>query len=166
MKAPVSVTDPPKVVTRTSAKPAELAGVVTVIDDALLAVTVPALPPKATTLGDARLVPSMVTTVPPEVGPSDGLTEVIVGASAYVNAESFVTVPPGVVTLTFTVPEPDGEVTVSRVELSTSIEVPGFEVPKSTAVAPVRSVPVIVTDVPPPVGPPDGLTAVTVGGLL
>ena len=50
------------------------------IDDALLAVTVPALPPKATTLGDTRLVPSMVTTVPPEVGPSDGLTEVIVGA--------------------------------------------------------------------------------------
>ncbi len=104
----MSVTDPPKVVTRTSAKPAELlAGVVTVIDDALLAVTVPALPPKATTLGDAKLVPSMVTTVPPEVDPSDGLTEVIVGASAYVNAESFVPVPLGVITLTFTVPEPD-----------------------------------------------------------
>ena len=138
----------------------------TVIDVALLAVTVPALPPKATTLGDARLVPSMVTTVPPEVGPSDGLTEVIVGASAYVNAESFVPVPLGVVTLTFTVPEPDGEVTVRRVGLSTSIEVPGFDAPKSTAVAPVKPVPVTVTDVPPPVGPPAGLTPLTVGGPL
>ena len=99
--------EPPSVVTRTSAKPAELlTGVVTVIDVALFAVTVPALPPKATTLGDARLVPSMVTTVPPEVGPSDGLTEVIVGASAYVDASSFVPVPLGVVTLTFTVPSP------------------------------------------------------------
>ena len=51
----------------------------------------------------------------------------IVGASAYVNAESSVPVPLGVVTLTFTVPVPAGEVTVSEVELDTLIEVPGFE---------------------------------------
>ncbi len=36
-------------------------------------------------------------------------------------------------------------------------------VPKSTAVAPVKSVPVMVTVVPPAVGPALGLTAVTVG---
>jgi hypothetical protein len=35
--------------------------------------------------------------------------------------------------------------------------------PKSTAVAPVRLVPVIVTLVPPAAGPDDGATLVTVG---
>ena len=37
-------------------------------------------------------------------------------------------------------------------------------VPKSTAVAPVKLVPVIVTVVPPVLGPEVGLTPVTVGG--
>ena len=36
-------------------------------------------------------------------------------------------------------------------------------VPKSTAVAPVKPVPVIVTDVPPLVGPAAGLMPVTAG---
>ena len=74
--------------------------------------------------------------------------------------------PLGVVTVTSTVPVPDGEVTVSEVELSTVMEVPGFAVPKSTAVAPVKPVPVTVTDVPPAAGPLLGLTPVTVGGAL
>ena len=37
-------------------------------------------------------------------------------------------------------------------------------VPKSTALAPERLVPEMLTDVPPGVKPPVGLTAVTVGG--
>ena len=61
-----------------------------------------------------------------------------------------------------TVPVPAGEVTVRLVAVTPSIEVPGF-VPKSTAVAPVKSVPVTVTEVPPPAGPSMGLTPVTVG---
>ena len=36
--------------------------------------------------------------------------------------------------------------------------------PKLTALAPVKSVPVMVTTVPPAVGPEAGLTPVTVGG--
>ena len=43
------------------------------------------------------------------------------------------------------------------------IEVPGWPVPKSTAVAPVKLVPLTVTEVPPAVGPLEGLTPVTVG---
>ena len=38
--------------------------------------------------------------------------------------------------------------------------------PKSTAVAPARLVPVIVTSVPPVVGPVAGLTAVTAGAAV
>ena len=71
-------------------------------------------------------------------------------------------VPLGVVTVTLTVPVPAGEVTVRLVAVTPLIEVPGL-VPKSTAVAPVKLVPLTVTEVPPPVGPLEGLTPVTVG---
>ena len=71
-------------------------------------------------------------------------------------------VPPAVVTVTSTVPAvPAGLVAVICVAVSLTI-VAGV-VPNSTAVAPVRFVPVIVTVVPPAVGPDVGLTPVTVG---
>ena len=71
-------------------------------------------------------------------------------------------VPPGVVTVTSTVPVPDGEVAVTDVALLTMTPVAAVA-PKSTAVAPLRLVPVTVTEVPPAWGPLFGLTAVTVG---
>src|SRR5579863_2592122 len=72
-------------------------------------------------------------------------------------------VPPAVATVTFTAPpRPGGEVAV--------IEPSGFTVnavaavlPNITLVAPVNAVPVMVTVVPPVVGPEAGLTPVTVG---
>ena len=66
--------------------------------------------------------------------------------------------------MTSTVPaEPAGELTVREVPLPfTTTFVPAFT-PKFTAVAPVRLVPVTVTEVPPASGPPEGLTFVTVG---
>ena len=69
------------------------------------------------------------------------------------------------VTVTSTVPVPAGAVTVSEVALFTVTPVPAVA-PKSTAVAPVKPVPVSVTEVPPATGPLFGLTAVTVGGPL
>jgi hypothetical protein len=72
-------------------------------------------------------------------------------------------VPPGVVTVTSTVPGlPAGEVAVTVVAFTAVTLVAAFA-PKWTAVAPVRFVPVIVTVVPPPVGPEDGVMLVTVG---
>ena len=61
-------------------------------------------------------------------------------------------VPPGVVTVTSTVPVPAGLSAVIEVALTTVKFVAGV-VPKSTAVAPVKPVPVIVTNVPPAAGP-------------
>src|SRR5450631_2754804 len=55
-----------------------------------------------------------------------------------------------------------GEVTVSDVGEPTTIDVPATA-PKYTAVAPVRLVPVTVTEVPPASGPRLGLTLETVG---
>ena len=73
-------------------------------------------------------------------------------------------VPLAVVTVTSTVPVPDGELTVRVVELVTLTEVPAVE-PKSTVVEPeTKPVPVTVTGVPPAWGPLVGLTLVTVGG--
>ena len=61
-------------------------------------------------------------------------------------------VPPGVVTVTSTVPVPAGEVAEIEVALLTTTPVAALA-PKCTAVAPVNPVPVIVTLVPPAVGP-------------
>ncbi len=56
--------------------------------------------------------------------------------------------PAGVVTVTSTTPVPAGLSAVIEVSLTTVTFVAGV-VPKSTAVAPVKPVPVIVTSVPP-----------------
>src|SRR5581483_1924150 len=66
--------------------------------------------------------------------------------------------------VTSTVPaETAGLVAVTWVALLT-VKLEAACVPKLTAVAPVRFVPVMVTVVPPPSGPEAGLTALTVGG--
>ena len=71
-------------------------------------------------------------------------------------------VPFGAVTVTFTIPVPGGLSAVIEVSLTTVKFVAGV-VPKSTAVAPVKPVPVMVTNVPPDAGPDDGLMLVTTG---
>ena len=70
--------------------------------------------------------------------------------------------PPPVVTVTSTVPVPAGDVAVIWVAELTVKPVAGVA-PKFTALAPVKLVPVIVTVVPPPVGPAVGERDVTVG---
>ena len=71
--------------------------------------------------------------------------------------------PPSVVTLTDTVPtDPDGVVAAIDVLLMTVKEITATT-PIVTAVAPVKPVPVIVTEVPPSRGPLAGETPVTVG---
>jgi hypothetical protein len=121
--------------------------------------------PKRTAVAFSKFVPVIVTVVPPDVGPAVGLTPVTVGAATYVNrsADEVADVPPAVVTVTSTVPAvPEGLrsticVAVSLVKLLTMV------VPKRTAVALPKFVPVIVTDVPPDVGPAVGLRPDTVG---
>lgn len=72
-------------------------------------------------------------------------------------------VPPGVVTRALTVPAvPAGVVAVIEVALLTVKPAAGLA-PKLTPVAPMKSVPVSVTTVPPAVLPEPGETAVTVG---
>jgi hypothetical protein len=71
--------------------------------------------------------------------------------------------PPGVVTVTLTVPaDPAADVAVIEVAELT-VKLFAAVVPNLTAVAPLRLVPVTVTDVPAASGPIVGLSAVTVG---
>src|SRR5438876_9990354 len=78
----------PPTVTTTSSVSAACAGVVALIWVALTTLTpVAGLPPTLTVAGPvSKLVPVMVTAVPPAVGPELGLTAVTVGGgTAYVN---------------------------------------------------------------------------------
>ncbi len=71
---------PDGVVTVTSTGPAAPAGLVAEIEVSLLTVElVAAVPPKLTAVAAAKLVPVMVTEVPPAVGPLLGATELTVG---------------------------------------------------------------------------------------
>ena len=78
MNAAALVMLPPAAVTTTSRAPAVPGGVVRVTLVALTAVTV-ALAPPTFTDAPSRLVPTIVITVPPPVGPVMGVTEVMVG---------------------------------------------------------------------------------------
>jgi hypothetical protein len=109
----------------------------------------------------------MVTEVPPEAGPEVGLTEVTVGVPAtYVNWSftDVAEVPPLVVTVTSATPGVTvaGEVAVICVAEFTTTPVAAVA-PKATDAPVMKPVPVIVTDVPPLVGPVAGEIDVTDG---
>ena len=162
------VTCPPEPVRTTFNAPAVLAGVTTVTEVALtLVIEVPAVAPNVTDVVPSKLVPVIVTVVPPAVGPEANPaadnTDEIVGVPTNVKAEVDATAPPEPVRVTVTVPaELAGVTTVTEVALTFEIEVPAL-LPNETAEVPSKFVPVIVTDVPPLVEPDDGATVVIVG---
>ena len=87
-----------------------------------------------------------------------------IGPYVNLSAAEVAEVPPPVVTVMSTVPAGlAGDTTVIDVSLLT-VKVVAASVPKSTAAAPVRPVPVTVTVVP--AGPEDGLTELTVGAAM
>jgi hypothetical protein len=123
--------------------------------------------PNVTVAPLTKLVPVIVTAVLPEVDPLLGEILVTVGGAAYVNP--FVRLPLcplGFVTLTVTAPAvPAGVVAVMLVLLTTTTLVAAA--PPNVTVAPVaKSIPVIVTAVPPTVGPLFGEMLVTNGTVL
>jgi hypothetical protein len=105
-----------------------------------------------------------VTTTDVLWNPEAGLTPVTVGAegNVYVNWSSGLTgvVPPGVVTVTSTTPEPVGA--VAKMVFASPMANVAALAPKLTALAPVKFDPVMVTRVP--IGPEVGLTPLTAGG--
>lgn len=119
--------------------------------------------PKATAEAPPNPMPTMATIEPPPIGPEGGRISVMFGVGMYVkrSADDAAEVPPGVVTVTSTVPEPAGAVAViDSGELT--VKVPAAP-PKDTLVASLRLVPPMVTSVPPVLIPDEGVTEVTAG---
>jgi hypothetical protein len=73
-------------------------------------------------------------------------------------------VPAGVVTVTLTAPVASAAGLVTVILVALSEEMVAAALPKWTAVAPARLVPLMVTVVPPVSGPLLGLTPLTAGG--
>ena len=71
--------------------------------------------------------------------------------------------PPAVVTATVCEPDVPAGVTAVMDVGETTVKLAAATPPTVTSVAPVKLVPVIVMDVPPPTGPDTGLTPVMVG---
>jgi hypothetical protein len=160
----VVVGAPPGVVTITVAAPAS-GGVVAVIWVALTTVNVgAATPSKVTAVAPVtKFVPTIITVVPPGVRPYAGVILVMVGIAVYVYAFVPVAVPPGVVITMVTNPNAwAGAVAVICVSLTTVRAVAAVP-PRVTPVVPIRFVPVIVTLLPPAIGPAPGAMLVKVG---
>jgi hypothetical protein len=144
---------PPVVAAVTLMIPAACAGEVAVSFVADVYVTVPAAEePKLTVDAGVNPVPVIVTTVPPVMGPLVGTIPVTAGTYANLSFTDTALVPLGVMTVTSTTPAPGGDLTVIVVLEDTTREVPAV-VPNRTDVAPVKSLPVIVTAVPPAPAP-------------
>ena len=155
---------PPGVVTEIVTVPAARDLVTALMVVALVTVKLAAaVPPNVTAVAPVRLVPVMVTVVPPAVGPVVGTKLVIVGGATNLKVPGDVAVPPGVVSDTATVPAAWAGATALTVVGPVTVKLLADVVPNLTAVTPVRLVPVTVTVVPPVVGPAVGAMPVTVG---
>jgi len=110
-------------------------------------------PPNRTAVAPVKAVPVIVTAAPalPLVGENE---EILGAALVIVKFVALVAVPPGVVTVIFPVTAPLGTVVVICVPDEFTENELATTPPNFTAVAPVRPVPLMVTEVP--TGPLDG----------
>jgi hypothetical protein len=158
---------PPGEATRMSTVPVPAGEVAVICVAEFIVNEVAAVPPNVTAVALVKPVPVRVTEVPPAAGPDVGEMPVTAGAGRKVNwsADEVALVPPPVVTVMSTVPVPAGDVAVICVAESTVKPVAAVP-PNVTASAPVRLVPVMVTEVPPASGPADGAIPVTNGNPI
>jgi hypothetical protein len=160
VKLPVLVAVPFGVVTPTGPLVAP-AGTVAVIWLSLSTRKLAAVPLKSTVLAPVKPLPAIVTLVP--TGPLAGLKPLTAGGGATVKLVLLVPVPLGLVTSIGPLVAPGG--TVAVIWLSESTVKLVAPVPlKSTAVAPVKPLPVMVTEVP--TGPLEGLKPLIEGGTV
>src|SRR5262249_21666310 len=133
----------------------------------LMVKVVAATVPKETAVAPVKPVPVIVTDVPPPVDPELGETPATDGAAAAVKvywpAHTAADVPLRVVTITNTVPAAYAGVVAAICVLEFTVKLAAATAPKETAPAPVKPVPVMITDVPPAVEPDVGLRLVTAG---
>jgi hypothetical protein len=140
------------------------AGVVAVIVVLFTTTTfVAATLPNVTVAPVAKLLPVIVTAVPPDIDPLDGLTPVTVGGDTYVNPPDRLPLCPFTVTVTPTAPAVSAGVVAVIVVPFTTTTFVAATLPNITVAPEAKSIPVIVTAVPPAVVPLAGDTLVTPG---
>jgi hypothetical protein len=105
----------------------------------------------------------IVTAVPPAIGPLFGDTLLTVGLPTYVNPLARLPLCPLTVTVTVTVPALFAGVAAVVVVLFTTVTLVAAVPPNVTVAPEAKFLPVIVTAVPPVVGPLFGDTLLTVG---
>lgn len=165
LKSALGALVPPGVVTCTLAVPPLPLGVVHVMLVLFTTVTpVAAAPPMLTPVAPEKLLPVIVTLVPPFAVPLVGEMLLTMGATTYVYRALVPLLPPVFVTVTLTVPAAcPGVLHVIVVPPPPTVKPVTAVPPKVTPVAQVKLVPVIVTLVPPPSGPLETEMPVTVG---
>jgi hypothetical protein len=119
--------------------------------------------PNCTVAPEAKFVPVIVTAVPPDVGPLLGETPLTVGVATYVNPLVRLPLCPPTVTVTVTAPTLPAGVVAVMVVLFVTVTLVAVAVPNCTVAPATKFVPVIVTTVPPDVGPVLGDRLVMVG---
>jgi len=124
---------------------------------------VAAVPPNVTVAPEAKFPPVIVTAVPPAIGPLFGDTLLTVGLPTYVNPLARLPLCPLTVTVTVTVPALFAGVAAVVVVLFTTVTLVAAVPPNVTVAPEAKFLPVIVTAVPPVVGPLFGDTLLTVG---
>jgi hypothetical protein len=156
VKAPLEMTEPPGAVT--PIVPVAPLPTVAVIEVSLTTVkTVAAVPPKVAAVAPVKFVPVRVITDP--VPPLVGVNDAIVGAGMNVKAPVLVAMPPSVATVIVPL-APPATVAVSDVSLTT-VNADAAILPKVTALALVKVVPVMVITAP--AAPLVGVNEVMVG---
>ena len=131
----------------------------------LIVATTRADPPKSTVAPAWKPDPLTVTDVPPPLPPLLGVTEVTEGAAA-AKLKQEVHEPlcaSGLVTTTFTAPAVCA-VVVPVMVVALIVATVSADPPNETEAPATKSLPVIVTDVPPAAAPLFGTTEVTAGG--
>ena len=119
--------------------------------------------PNLTDEAPLKPVPVMVTVVPPVVGPLVGVNEVTAGAATKAKSWLDAPEPPTVVTEMAAVAAACGLVVALMVVALVTVKPGAVVAPKLTDEAPMKPVPVMVTVVPPVVGPRVGVNEVTTG---
>ena len=163
--SPVEVAVPLAVVTEILTVAAAWALVLAVMEDALVTETAAAVVvPNLTAEPLVKPAPSIVTVVPPVVGPEVGENEAMLGAAATkANSPVEVAVPLAVVTEILTVAAAWALVLAVMEDALVTVNVAAVVVPNLISLTPLKPVPCTVTVVPPVVGPEVGENEVMVG---
>jgi hypothetical protein len=136
-------------------------GATALIELSLRIVNVAGLAPKNISVAVVKPVPVRATLLPPAMVPPVGDKLVSVGASIYWNTAPLL-VAEAVSTVTAVAPAPAGEVAVTVLSELT-VKAVAAVVPKNTSRVLIKPDPVIVTIVPPAVGPEVGVIEVITG---